>query len=134
MLARWDTDSCASPELVVAFTEGGCGLTDGERVELRFSEARLLDSGIVIGINTLFVDGTHPLRMRYVRTDAPSATVGPCGVGTVDIDMLALVRGGRFIANFDVVLNDCDLVGGPGIALVGAFDVSIAESSADACR
>lgn len=133
LVARWDRESCAVPELVIALTEGGCDLTSGERLELRFAEAGVTDGVITIGVNAIFSDGTHPLRLRYVSTGTPSATVGPCGVGTVDIDMLALTRDGRFVASFDVTLDDCDVFGDPGVSLVGTFDVPILESSADAC-
>lgn len=133
IVARWNRESCAVPELVVALTEGDCGLTSGERIELRFSESNVTDGRILIGANAIFPDGTHPLQMTYVRTTVPSTTVGPCGTGLVEIDMLALNRGGRFIARFDVTLDNCEVFGDPGVALVGSFDVPILESSRDAC-
>ncbi len=131
--ARWDRESCARPELVVGLTEGGCGLTDGERLEVRFAAASVAEGSITVGVNVLYADLSSPLSLVYVRTDAPSVTVGPCGVGTVVIDQLSLVRGGRFSATFDVTLDDCDVFGDSGISLVGAVDVPVVESASDAC-
>lgn len=133
IVARWNRESCAVPELIVALTEGDCGLTSGERIELRFTEANVTDGRISIGANSIFADGTHPLRMTYVSTTAPSTTVGTCGTGLIEINMLALNRGGRFIARFDVTLDNCEVSSDPGVALIGTFDVPILESSRDAC-
>jgi|GEM_PF-7026050 len=133
IIARWNRESCAVPELIVALTEGDCGLTRGERAELRFSESNVTDGRIVIGANSIFSDGTHPLRMTYVSTSAPSISVGTCGTGLIEIDMLALNRGGRLIARFEVTLDNCEVFGDPGVSLIGSFDVPILESSSDAC-
>jgi len=133
IVARWNRESCAVPELIVALTEGDCGLTRGERIELRFSESNFTDGRIVIGANSIFSDGTHPLRMTYVSTTVPSTRVGTCGAGLIEIDMLALNRGGRLIARFDVTLDNCEVFGDPGVSLIGSFDVPILESSRDAC-
>jgi hypothetical protein len=133
IVARWDTESCAVPELVVALTEGGCDLADGERLELRFREAQVTDGSIAVGLNTLYAEVASPLSLTYVRTAAPSATVGPCGVGQVVIGALSLARGGRFSATIDVTLDDCALVGDTGINVVASIDVPILASSADAC-
>ena len=131
--ARWDRESCARPELVVGLTEGGCGLTDGERFELRFAAASVAEGSVAVGVNVLYADLSSPLSLVYVRTDAPSVTVGPCGVGTVVIDQLSLVRGGRFSATFDVTLDDCAVFGDSGISLRGSVDVPVVESASDAC-
>lgn len=84
-------------------------------------------------MNTLYDGIPSALRMQYVHTDTPSATVGPCAVGTVTINMLSFARGGRFTGTFDVTLDDCTLSGDAGFALFGSFDVPVLESSADAC-
>ncbi len=133
VVARWDRASCASPALIVALTEGDCELATGERVVLRFNEANVTDARILPGINVLFADGSHPLQLTYVRPDMPSLAVGPCTTGTVEMDMLALTRGGRLVARFDATLDDCGLVGDSGVSLVGTLDVPIAEGSAEAC-
>lgn len=133
IVARWNTEACALPELIVALTEGGCDLTDGERFELHFNEANVTDGSIMLGLNTLFAGVSSPLRMRYVRVDPPSATYGPCAVGAVTINMLDLRASGRFSANFDVTLDDCALAGDAGVNLMGSIDVPVLQSSGDAC-
>ena len=66
------------------------------------------------------------------KTSVARVILSP-GVGTVVIDQLSLVRGGRFSATFDVTLDDCAVFGDSGISLRGSVDVPVVESASDAC-